>query len=88
MCCDSPAGTQYTRPYSRVHLAAKLEILLVPTLAVYHVPTKRWIDKAVGQAPMREDRWGDTYEKWERAESVGFGVVGERRLRMSADKVG
>lgn len=35
------AGTSYLRPYSRVHLASKLDIISAPTLSIYHLPSKR-----------------------------------------------
>lgn len=34
------AGTSYLRPYSRVHLASKLDLIAAPTLAIYHLPSK------------------------------------------------
>lgn len=65
------AGTSYLRPYSRVHLASKLDILAAPTLAIYHVPSRRLIERNVRVRRMQENEREETWARWERGEGAG-----------------
>ncbi|CAO1631215.1 unnamed protein product [Parajaminaea phylloscopi] len=65
------AGNSYLRPYSRVHLASKLDILAAPTLAIYHVPSKRLIERNARMKRMQEGERHETWERWSRGEGAG-----------------
>lgn len=74
------AGTSYLRPYSRVHLASKLDILAAPTLAIYHLPSRRLIEKNARIKRMQEKERHETWEHWSRGEGAGgIGFKGELR---------
>ncbi|WFD35413.1 hypothetical protein MCUN1_002267 [Malassezia cuniculi] len=40
-------GMCYVRPFSRVYMAEKLDVLAAPTLAIYHVPSRQFLDRNV-----------------------------------------
>lgn len=65
------AGTSYLRPYSRVHLASKLDILAAPTLAIYHIPSRKLIERNVRVRRMQEHEREETWTRWERGEGAG-----------------
>ncbi|CAO1620816.1 unnamed protein product [Jaminaea pallidilutea] len=65
------AGTSYLRPYSRVHLASKLDILAAPTLAIYHVPTRRLIERNARMRRMQEHEGPETWARWSKGEGAG-----------------
>lgn len=65
------AGTSYLRPYSRVHLASKLDILAAPTLAIYHVPSKKLIERNARMRRMQDGERHETWERWSRGEGSG-----------------
>lgn len=71
-------GMSYLRPYSRVHLAAKLDILAAPTLAVYHIPSRKLIERNVRIRRMQDNERQDTWDRWQKGEGAGgIGFVGE-----------
>ncbi|PWN23188.1 hypothetical protein BCV69DRAFT_280798 [Microstroma glucosiphilum] len=71
-------GMSYLRPYSRVHLAAKLDILAAPTLAIYHVPSRKLIERNVRIRRMQENERQETWDRWQRGEGAGgIGFIGE-----------
>ncbi|CAO1620271.1 unnamed protein product [Sympodiomycopsis kandeliae] len=65
------SGTSYLRPYSRVHLASKLDILAAPTLAVYHLPSRRLIERNVRVRRMQESERDETWARWSKGEGAG-----------------
>lgn len=70
------AGTSYVRPFSRVYLTFKLNVLLTPTLAVYHLPSRKFLDQSVRQSRLRPSRAEETIATWLRGEvSPGFNVM-------------
>lgn len=80
LCLTDTAGTSYLRPYSRVHLASKLDILAAPTLAIYHIPSKRLIERNVRMRRMQDRERAETWERWEKGEGAGgLGLKGEFR---------
>lgn len=72
------SGEAYLRPFSRVHLAAKLNILAAPTLCVYSVEKKKMLDWNVRISRLQEGSRNETWERWEKGESSkAWGFVGE-----------
>lgn len=65
------AGTSYLRPYSRVHLASKLDILAAPTLAIYHIPSRKLIERNVRVRRMQENEREETWARWDKGEGAG-----------------
>lgn len=71
-------GTAYLRPFSRVHLAAKLNIIAAPTLCVYHVEKSKMLDWNVRMSRLRPGSSEETWERWSKGEAAkGFGAKGE-----------
>lgn len=62
-------GTSYVRPFSRVHMAYKFDVLMTPTLVVYHVPTRRILDKNVRLQRLRSERLHQSVSVWLRGET-------------------
>lgn len=80
LCLTDTSGTSYLRPYSRVHLASKLDILAAPTLALYHVESRKLIERNVRMRRMQEHDRDETWERWRRGEGAGgIGFFGEWR---------
>jgi len=72
------SGEAYLRPFSRVHLAAKLNILAAPTLCVYSVENKKMLDWNVRVARLKDGSGDETWERWEKGEgSKAWGFLGE-----------
>jgi len=68
-------GTAYLRPFSRVHLASKLNILAAPTLAVYYPKESRFLDWNVRIARLKDGEREETWRRWSNGEGAGsFGV--------------
>ncbi|WFD33046.1 hypothetical protein MSPP1_004103 [Malassezia sp. CBS 17886] len=63
-----PAGTSYLRPFSRVYMACLLDVLMTPTVAVYHVGKKEFLDKNVRLSRLRSGRAPQTIAGWLRGE--------------------
>ena len=61
-------GSSYVRPFSRVYMADKLDVLMTPTLAVYHLPTRKFLDTNVRQSRLRPMRLQNTMDIWLRGE--------------------
>lgn len=71
------SGEAYLRPFSRVHLAAKLNIIAAPTLAVYHVDSERFLDWNVRMARLSPGREDATWERWLQGEGpAAYGFRG------------
>lgn len=69
------SGEAYLRPFSRVHLAAKLNIIAAPTLCIYHIPSGKMLEWNVRMARLSSASRDETWERWqngERAASYGF----------------
>jgi hypothetical protein len=64
----------YLRPYSRVHLADKWQILGVPNLVVYHLESQKILSYHARFDLLKENRIDSTWEKWSQGEKVTFGV--------------
>lgn len=62
------AGTSYVRPFSRVYMAFKLNILMTPTLAVYSTQTHRFLDTNVRLSRLRSMQVQATMDTWLRGE--------------------
>lgn len=76
------SGTAYLRPFSRVHLASKLNILAAPTLAVYYPKESRFLDWNVRIARLKDGEREETWRRWSNGEGAGsFGLRGERAAR-------
>lgn len=76
------SGTAYLRPFSRVHLAAKLNIIAAPTLCVYHIEKQKMLDWNVRMARLGKTRRQDTWERWLRGEgpqALSFGEAMQRK---------
>lgn len=62
-------GTSYVRPFSRVYMAYSFDVLMTPTLVVYHVPTRRILDKNVRLQRLRSERLHESVSVWLRGET-------------------
>lgn len=62
------SGEAYLRPFSRVYLANKLNVIAAPTLTIYHIPTQRMLEKNVRMS--RLDPARDTWDYWRNGEKV------------------
>lgn len=71
------SGEAYLRPFSRVHLAAKLNIIAAPTLCIYHVETGKMLEWNVRMGRLSSARSKDTWEKWRAGESASRFSVGD-----------
>ncbi|KDN53485.1 hypothetical protein K437DRAFT_253190 [Tilletiaria anomala UBC 951] len=69
------SGEAYLRPFSRVHLASKLNIIAAPTLCVYHLPSGKMLDWNVRMAKLNPSREADTWERWQKGEKVASAGV-------------
>lgn len=79
-------GSLYLRPYSRVFLAEKLQVLGVPNLAVYHLPTRKILTAHAKIERLSEKRGGGKvdWEHWVRGEKVEMKWAGEWRRQSGA----
>ncbi len=69
------SGEAYLRPFSRVHLAAKLNIIAAPTLCIYHLESGRMLEWNVRMGRLSSHRSEETWQKWKAGESAAsFGV--------------
>jgi len=69
------SGEAYLRPFSRVHLAAKLNIIAAPTLCIYHLESGRMLEWNVRMGRLSSHRAKETWEKWRAGERAAtFGV--------------
>ncbi len=58
------SGEAYLRPFSRVHLAAKLNIIAAPTLCIYHLESGKMLEWNVRMARLNSHRAKETWERW------------------------
>ncbi|PWN52438.1 hypothetical protein IE53DRAFT_282913 [Violaceomyces palustris] len=72
------SGEAYLRPFSRVHLAAKLNIIAAPTLCIYHLESGKMLEWNVRMGRLAPGRVNETWERWVRGEGASaLGLVGE-----------
>lgn len=64
------SGEAYLRPFSRVHLAAKLNIIAAPTLCIYHLESGKMLEWNVRMGRLASHRSKETWEKWRAGESA------------------
>lgn len=62
------SGEAYLRPFSRVHLASKLNIIAAPTLTIYHLPSQKMLEWNVRMSRLEPGK--DTWEHWRNGEKV------------------
>lgn len=62
------AGTCYVRPFSRVFMADKFDVLVAPTLVIYHVGTRRVLDRGVRAHKLRYGGEEEAVAHWLRGE--------------------
>ncbi|KAK0553304.1 hypothetical protein OC845_001304 [Tilletia horrida] len=73
---NDSSGEAYLRPFSRVHLAAKLNIIAAPTLCTYHLPSRKMLDWNVRMGRLAQGRAEETWTRWERGEpAASFGMM-------------
>lgn len=72
-----PSGGLYLRPYSRVFLAEKFQVLGVPNVAVYHLEKREMLSTQARLDLMKGDKAEGTWEKWEKGERISFSASGE-----------
>jgi hypothetical protein len=64
------SGQAYLRPFSRVHLASKLNILAAPTLCIYHLESQKMLDWNVRVSKLSQYTRDETWSKWKRGEAT------------------
>lgn len=64
------SGEAYLRPFSRVHLASKLNIIAAPTVCIYHMERQRMLDWNVRMARLHRSRRDETWARWRRGETA------------------
>ncbi|KAL8283215.1 hypothetical protein RQP46_005993 [Phenoliferia psychrophenolica] len=69
---SDPTGNLYLRPYSRVFLAEKFQVLGVPNLVVYHLPTGKVLSKHARFESLKGDKGEEVWKKWEEGEGGEF----------------
>lgn len=62
------SGEAYLRPFSRVHLAAKLNIIAAPTLCIYHLESGKMLEWNVRMGRLASHRVDETWQKWQQGE--------------------
>lgn len=69
------AGEAYLRPFSRVHLASKLNIIAAPTVCIYNLERQKMLDWNVRMARLHRSQRDETWSRWKRGESAkSFGL--------------
>lgn len=69
------SGEAYLRPFSRVHLASKLNIIAAPTVCIYHIERQKMLDWNVRMARLHRDQRDETWSRWKKGESAkSFGL--------------
>ncbi|BGP17613.1 hypothetical protein JCM10213_001264 [Rhodosporidiobolus nylandii] len=71
---SDPKGELYLRPYSRVHLAEKWNVLGVPNLAVYHPASQKILSYHARFDLLKPGKADPTWEKWSKGEKIQFGA--------------
>ncbi|GAA5860950.1 hypothetical protein JCM3774_003198 [Rhodotorula dairenensis] len=72
---SDPKGELYLRPYSRVYLAEKWDVLAVPNLVVYHLPTRSILTQHARFDLLKENKIESTWQKWSQGEKIEFGLA-------------
>jgi len=73
---NDSSGEAYLRPFSRVHLAAKLNIIAAPTLCTYHIASRKMLDWNVRMGRLAHGRAEETWARWEKGEpAASFGMM-------------
>lgn len=67
VAADAP-GTCYVRPFSRVYMADKFDVLVAPTLVIYHVGTRTVLDRGVRAHKLRYGGEEEAAARWLRGE--------------------
>jgi hypothetical protein len=62
------SGNAYLRPFSRVHLASKFNIMAAPTLCIYHIERQKMLDWNVRMARISQHKKDVTWARWKRGE--------------------
>lgn len=62
------SGQAYLRPFSRVHLASKLNIIAAPTVCIYNLEKQKMLDWNVRMARLSPHRRDETWGRWKRGE--------------------
>lgn len=71
-----PHGYNYLRPFSRVYLAQRFQVLGVPNLVVYHIDSKKILSTRARIGLLKGESGERVWEKWERGEVDEFGLGG------------
>lgn len=61
---EDKAGVSYVRPFSRVYMADRFNVLLTPTIVAYHLPSGQVLDQHVRLSRLRPSRAEATVERW------------------------
>lgn len=62
------SGQAYLRPFSRVHLASKLNIIAAPTVCIYHLEKQKMLDWNVRMGRLARTRRDETWGRWKKGE--------------------
>lgn len=62
------SGQAYLRPFSRVHLASKLNIIAAPTVCIYNVESQKMLDWNVKMSKLSPSKRDETWSRWKRGE--------------------
>ncbi|POY73274.1 hypothetical protein BMF94_3608 [Rhodotorula taiwanensis] len=71
---SDPKGELYLRPYSRVYLAEKWNVLGVPNVVVYHLPSRQILTHHARFDLLKDGKLESTWAKWSEGEKVEFGI--------------
>ncbi|BGP33306.1 hypothetical protein JCM10296v2_005102 [Rhodotorula toruloides] len=71
---SDPKGELYLRPYSRVYLADTWNVLGVPNLLVYHLPTAKILNHHARFEFLKEGKAEQAWEQWSKGEKIEYGV--------------
>lgn len=74
---SDPKGELYLRPFSRVYLAEKWDVLAVPNLVVYHLPSRKILTQHARFDLLKDNKIESTWAKWSEGEKIDFGVAGQ-----------
>lgn len=62
------SGQAYLRPFSRVHLASKLNIIAAPTVCIYNLESQKMLDWNVRMNKLSPNKRDETWSRWKRGE--------------------
>lgn len=80
---SDPKGELYLRPYSRVYLAEKWNVLGVPNVVVYHLPSRQILTYHARFDLLKDGKIESTWAKWSEGEKIEFGVTGKSSRPLS-----